>query len=101
MSKGIVTARLRTNGQPMRCVVLDGTYRSILAVIRACDDAGWFTMESGLALRYRRPGAPQARRAEVGDVFVVNAAGEATDVLTRDYFARYYTVDTEAGEAVS
>ena len=101
MSTGIVTARVRTTGATLRCIVFTGNYRSMIAVIRACDDAGWFTMESGMALRYRRPGAKQARRAEVGDVFVVNAAGEATDVLTRDYFARYYTVDTEAGEALA
>lgn len=101
MSTGIVTARVRTTGEPVRVIVFDGSYPSMLALIRACDAASWFTLESGMTLRYRRPGAKQARRAEIGEAFVVNAAGEATDVLTRDYFARYYTVDTEAGEAVS
>lgn len=96
MSAGIVTARVRTTGEPVRCIVFDGSHQSMLAVIRACESAGWFTMESGMTLRYRRPGVPRARRAEVGEAFVVNGDDEVTDVLAAGYFARHYEVDADA-----
>lgn len=96
MSAGIVTARVRTTGQPVRVIVFDGSHPSMLAVIRACEAAGWFTLESGMTLRYRRPGVPQARRAEVGEAFVVNGDDKAIGVLTAGYFARHYEVAADA-----
>lgn len=96
MSAGIVTARVRTTGEPMRCIVFDGSNQSMLAVIRACEAAGWFTLESGMALRYRRPDSPNARRAEVGEAFVVDDEGKAHDVLAAGYFARHYEVAADA-----
>ena len=93
MSGKIVTARVRTTGQPVRVIVFDGSNDAVLAVIRACEASGWFTLESGMALRYRRPGVPQARRAEVGEAFVVDDEGRASDVLAAGYFARHYEVD--------
>lgn len=92
MSGKIVTARVRTTGEPVRVIVFDGTPAAMLAVIRACEAAGWFTLESGMALRYRRPGVPKARRAEVGEAFVVNGDDEVTDVLAAGYFSRHYEV---------
>ena len=92
MSAGIVTARVRTTGETVRCIVLDRSQESMLAVIRACEAAGWFTMESGMALRYRRPESPNARRPEVGEAFVVDDEGKARDVLAAGYIARHYEV---------
>lgn len=94
MSAGIVTARVRTTGEPVRVIVFDGSNDAVLAVIRACDAAGWFTLESGMTLRYRRPGSRNARRAEIGEAFVIDDEGKARDVLAAGYFARHYEVAT-------
>ena len=96
MSAGIVTARVRTTGEPVRVIVFDGSHQSMLAVIRACESAGWFTLESGMTLRYRRPESPNARRAEVGEAFCVDDEGKARDVLAAGYFARHYEVAADA-----
>ena len=95
MSAGIVTARVRTTGEPVRCIVFDGSHQSMIAVIRACDAAGWFTLESGMTLRYLRPESPNPLRAEVGEAFVVNGDDEVTDVLAAGYLDRHYEVDAD------
>nr|BFF07781.1 hypothetical protein GCM10023233_27500 [Brevibacterium otitidis] len=90
-----MTARVRTTGEPVRVIVFDGSHQSMIAVIRACDAAGWFTLESGMTLRYCLPGVPTARRAEVGEAFVVDDEGKARDVLAAGYFDRHYEVDAD------